>query len=342
MMATSGKTWLTLYLKHSNSFDFTAFLIFPFTLKIGRQTSVRRYSINFSKSREPFSATEIILTSALFSIRSVFFAFSTVSSFGGRDVLIKREDNGKLETSVYRKQTHTDIYLNWNAHAPTTWKVATAKSLVKRAFRISSTKKSLDEELAHLTKVFTTINNYPKKIIQNIIETEQREITEIQEVENNETITLSLPYAGKQGEHILRKLKRSLDSHMKDHKINIIYNTKKLSSCFPIKDKTALKHNNNIVYHAQCPEPGCKANYTGQTKCRLEKRVIEHNKQDKNSHLLKHSIKENHHRVWLNDFKVIGKNYKSNFKRKISESLFIKETNPSLNVQKDAYKLSLY
>ena len=38
------------------------------------------------------------------------------------DVLVIRKDNGNMETSVYRKATHTDVYLNWNAHAPNTWK----------------------------------------------------------------------------------------------------------------------------------------------------------------------------------------------------------------------------
>ena len=47
-------------------------------------------------------------------------------------------------------------------------------------------------------------------------------------------------------------------------------------------------------------------------------------------------------RVWLKDFKIIGSGYKSDFKRRISESLHIKKLKPDLNIQKDAYKLSLF
>ena len=90
------------------------------------------------------------------------------------------------------------------------------------------------------------------------------------------------------------------------------------------------------------PEPNCSSNYTGQTKCRLLKRVIQHNRTDKNSHLLKHSSSNNHHRVWMDDFKVLGSGYKLNFKIEISEALFVKEKKPDLNVQKDAYTLKLY
>ena len=49
-----------------------------------------------------------------------------------------------------------------------------------------------------------------------------------------------------------------------------------------------------------------------------------------------------HNRVWLDDFEIIGKGFKSSFKRQISEALHIKEKAPDLNIQKDAYRLSLY
>ena len=54
---------------------------------------------------------------------------------------------------------------------------------------------------------------------------------------------------------------------------------------------------------------------------------MDHNTRDKNSHLLKHSREKNHQHVWENDFKVLGNNYRSNFKRKISEALFTKQLN---------------
>ena len=38
----------------------------------------------------------------------------------------------------------------------------------------------------------------------------------------------------------------------------------------------------------------------------------------------------------------LGQRYKTNFRRKISEALFIKETKPDLNVQKESYKLLLF
>ena len=86
----------------------------------------------------------------------------------------------------------------------------------------------------------------------------------------------------------------------------------------------------------------CCSHYEGQTKCWVEKRVIQHNLSDINSHLVKHANEMGHERVWLEDFKVLGSGYSNDFKRKVSESLFINELKPDLNVQKTAFKLPLF
>ena len=72
------------------------------------------------------------------------------------------------------------------------------------------------------------------------------------------------------------------------------------------------------------------------------KRTLQHNSKDNASHILQHSKKTKHRRVTLKDVKILGKGYKSNFKRRISEALFVKELKPDLNKQKDAFKLKLY
>ena len=67
-----------------------------------------------------------------------------------------------------------------------------------------------------------------------------------------------------------------------------------------------------------------------------------HNKKDKNSHLLKHAKSKKHKRVSLPDFKILNSGYTTDFKRKISESLYIKKHKPEINIQKDAYILKLF
>ena len=58
---------------------------------------------------------------------------------------------------------------------------------------------------------------------------------------------------------------------------------------------------------------------------RVMERVKDHNGRNKSSHMLRHSIEKNHTEVMMNDFKVIGRNYRNNVrKQKIAEALLIR------------------
>ena len=84
------------------------------------------------------------------------------------DKLIKRANNNKLEIAVYQKPSSTDIYINWNAHVPTEWKIRTLRNLIKGAKRICSDESLVNEKMKYLTKVFHEVNNYPMSIINKI------------------------------------------------------------------------------------------------------------------------------------------------------------------------------
>jgi hypothetical protein len=69
------------------------------------------------------------------------------------DVLVKKKPDGLLGHSVYRKPTHTDLYLHAeSAHHPTQ-KNGVLRTLVHRAKTICDTE-SIGEELQHLKKTF--------------------------------------------------------------------------------------------------------------------------------------------------------------------------------------------
>ena len=48
------------------------------------------------------------------------------------NVLINRISFNEIETSVYRKESNTDIYINWYSHAPLQWKIGTIRNLITR------------------------------------------------------------------------------------------------------------------------------------------------------------------------------------------------------------------
>ena len=275
------------------------------------------------------------------------------------DVLIERNEDNYLETSVYRKKTNNNIYMNWNSYSPRSWKIGTLRNLVKRAIMISSTDTKLQIELDHLQRVFCEINDYPPKITKSIIDDEVGKSHQTNHQSNNDKTTslhstidknkeenivqINLPFAGSKGQNLLKKLKRTIEKESKENiKVRITYTPSKLGSKFQVKDKTKFEHQHNVTYHIDCGHKKCSSNYVGQTKCRIIKRTLEHNNRDNASHVLCHSKKTKHRRVMIENVKVLGKGYKSDFKRRISESLFIKELKPDLNKQKDAFRLKLY
>ena len=58
--------------------------------------------------------------------------------------------------------------MNWKSYVPSTWKIATMKSLIKQGFLISSTPTALECELKHIKKVFVDINDYPERLVAEI------------------------------------------------------------------------------------------------------------------------------------------------------------------------------
>ena len=161
--------------------------------------------------------------------------------------------------------------------------------------------------------------------------------------EEVEMVQLNLPYGGEKGQQLMQKLQRNIKRNLKGKvQLRTTYTPCKLGSRFPVKDKTKLEHQHNVSYHINCANKKCKSNYVGETKRRTFTRTMEHNSKDAKSHVLIHSKRTKHRRVFLPDVKILGKGYRTNFKRKVSEALYIKELKPDLNVQKEAFKLKLF
>ena len=106
-----------------------------------------------------------------------------------------------------------------------------------------------------------------------------------------------LPYNGKQGKK-LSKMKKHLNKSLPiEVKITVTYQSKKLGTKFQLKDKTKFHQQNNLVYYSKCLDKTCNEDYVGETDSRTEERIIDHNKRDKNSHLLKQSREKNYQHV---------------------------------------------
>ena len=65
------------------------------------------------------------------------------------DMLITPDEGGRLNTTVYRKPTHTDQYLHWDSHHAITSKYSVIGTLYHRARTICSKPGQLQKEEKH-------------------------------------------------------------------------------------------------------------------------------------------------------------------------------------------------
>ena len=87
----------------------------------------------------------------------------------------------------------------------------------------------------------------------------------------------------------------------------------------------------------------CDENYVSESGRHIVERIKDHNGRDHESHILKHSLETGQERVKSSDFSIIYKNFNgNNRKRKIAESLLIKQLRPTLNIHDKSVPLKLF
>jgi hypothetical protein len=111
------------------------------------------------------------------------------------DLNIKRIGHS-LETSVYRKPTHSNRYLNFNSYNSLENKKSVIRTLINRAFTHISNPEILNIELDFITNILKS-NNYPNSIIKSV----EKQIHKKYENSNNEekvdldySKIISIPY----------------------------------------------------------------------------------------------------------------------------------------------------
>ena len=269
------------------------------------------------------------------------------------DVLFIRNGTN-LDPTVYRKDTHNDLFLHWDAFAPVSWKQWTLRTLVIRAYLICSNKELLHKELEYLRSVFLKKNGYPLSTIKKTNERNRRksktkwshpsQYDGTANPQEQKVHSLLLPFADSKGTTIVKNLNKTLKNVLPSNvKTRITYTGQKLNSSFRIKDKIYEKQKHDLIYYTKCPEAFCKEDYLGETGRWIIERVANHAGKDKKSHLLKHALTQNYRDVDLGNMKIIDSSFHNNMlKRKISEALYIKQYRPSLNSQEQSVELKLF
>ena len=250
------------------------------------------------------------------------------------------------------------MYVHWNAHAPKIWKIGTLKGLIRRAFIVSSTDGSLNNEITFLRNIFTNINQYPKAVFDTTLKSFRKKWSDMNtptsDINQGDAPTdqeadiplhpyIILPYKGDKGYGIINDFKKTLNTFLPTNIMpRFIYKGRKLGTFFPTKDKIPDAHKSGVVYGYKIKNSnGAPYDYIGETSVRFESRIIEHMRTDTNSSIHKHS-QENNYSPSINDFTIIANGYHNGLDRKLCEALYIKEYNPFLNAQRTSYKIELF
>ena len=155
---------------------------------------------------------------------------------------------------------------------------------------------------------------------------------------------LKMPYAGEKGETLIKDLKNALQKNLPENiKCRVVQTGTKLSRNFNVKDKIDQKHLSNLIYRHDCKNNKCKrGDYIGETGRRKVVRTDDHRGKDKQSWIYKHSSTTKHPRAKDDDFEILAAGYQDRRRRKLAEAMFIRDHKPSLNKQKESYKLMLF
>lgn len=198
------------------------------------------------------------------------------------DVLVIRDENGKLNTDWYRKSNSSDRLLNYYSNHPKNQKINTAYNFTNRVLKLSSS--CYHNKNIHTINQTLLNNNYPYSIIKKTIYRCVQKLTQtldntsdMQERRAGNLIYRSLTYIEGLSEQVTKILKTYTNNTQIAHKTNAC-----LHNVFTkIKEKIPTNKRTDVIYEIPClgtgePDSTCKLSYVGQTKQFLEKRLKNH------------------------------------------------------------------
>lgn len=187
--------------------------------------------------------------------------------------------NNAFDTAVYRKPTFTGLGMSFFSYCCDRFKINAIKTLLFRAYNISSNYFIMHDEFKFLENYFIN-NGFPKclfiKNVKNFLSMALSGQTLVANVRHSDAQYFSLPFFGPQSEklkHELRILLKKYFPHV-DFKI-VLTNNFRIRSMFKFKDALPLCARTAVIYKYQCSQ--CSdATYIGSTYRTFHTRLSEH------------------------------------------------------------------
>ena len=251
------------------------------------------------------------------------------------DAKFTRKEDGSVKSTVYRKKTHTDQYLNFASHHP-------------KHQTITSEEGDKKEEVEHLREALR-VCGYPSWALNKVTDSCKKKKNKKKTNDRNYRSQVVIPYVEGVSERVHRVLKKyGVATTMHPH------TTLRRLLVHP-KDKVELEEQGELVYQIPCKN--CGAEYIGETGRLLKTRLEEHRKDVDNtkkdkytrsgkkkfmstihkSALTDHATTENHIIDW-EGVNIVDKEPNRRI-RHIKEAIWIRKTRTPINRDEGNYEL---
>ncbi|BHF85752.1 hypothetical protein SprV_1002892400 [Sparganum proliferum] len=203
------------------------------------------------------------------------------------DVQVSRQEDGTLQTGVFRKATDTEKILHYNSNHPLSHKRSCVRTLFHRIHTHCSTEAEKLRERKTLWHLFLA-NGYPRSFVNKCLYRRHTK-TDGEEKQRPEIFRV-LPYVrnvSEATERMLRPLSVGV-SHRPEATIRRLI--------MQPKDRLPPADTSGVIHRVKCLD--CPANYCGMTDKRLRTRMHEHTlavrRKDVRSHVAMHCLENNH------------------------------------------------
>ena len=264
------------------------------------------------------------------------------------DIKITVWNDRSITTEWYRKETSTDVVMNWFSTAPMKYKVNIVYGLVNRIWDTSSTYQNFTSGLDEARKILIK-NQYPEEWVDSKIGMVVEKIFKVKSNPNKSKNENEMKEAKNATEEIVRrkvflkykglateKLAKELSKiHIP---IQIIYTLDKLRAYVSqLKCKTEKCNQSNLIYQFKCGFCNEEPTYIGYTERLLRERITEHGKNG-NTEVSEH-LRECGGDINQESFTILYKINKNKglMHLRTAEALFIRSNKPSLN-NKDEFR----
>ena len=256
------------------------------------------------------------------------------------DILIKRENN-VFTTSIYRKKTFTGLGSHFLSEEPFIFKINTIKTLIYRAYHLSSNYFYFHKEIDFL-KTFFHNNGFPQKLflstINKFLVNIYKSTTPHQSVKKCK-LYVSFPYYGYLSKKLKDEILKIISRRYPQVELNLVFTNKfSVGSFFRFKEKLTKSMCSCVIYKYECLL--CQKQYIGSTIRQLQCRIAEHSglsvrtgqplvhDSTRNSSIFQHS-NNCPQKISLENFEVLG--FCDKFNIRTLEAMYIYKSKPNLN-----------